>query len=219
MKASSAPNVSDPNGNNEFPFRNSREYLGILFDRSLEQAKLTKFWMFQEKRQKDKNAEYLDVLLQHDLIDQAKADEVRQSSDLIQLDLSQENLVELDLSKKSAEQADMDLLKLHFFHTWTFYYFYCADGKLIKNIVKLRFDFAAPLFYEELKALYRRPETIRSLVSGKFKKKREELDQHYEQDSTGIRAYPFVCPLKAGKDGRLVVNWQLVNDVIQRTKD
>lgn len=70
LKASKAENVSDPSGNNEFPFRTSKEYLGILFDKKLEQAKLTKFWMFQEKRQKDKNAEYLEVLLQHGLIDE-----------------------------------------------------------------------------------------------------------------------------------------------------
>lgn len=220
LKASSAPNISDPSGNNEFPFKTSNEYLGILYDRSFEQAKLTKFWMFQEKRQKDKNAEYLEVLQKNDLIAEAQAEHVKQSSDLIQLDLSHGNLVQLDFSERP-EQAQQEILKLKFFHTWIFYYFYCADCKLIKNIVKLKFDFAVPLFEHELAALYKfAGEAIQKLVCRKFAPSFvSELGRQRARRSTAnVRAYPFVCPLKAGPDGRLAVNWKLIEDVIKQTR-
>lgn len=221
LKASSSQNISDSSSNNEFPFQTSNEYLGILYDRSFEQAKLTKFWMFQEKRQKDKNAEYLEVLQANELIDEKEVERQRQGSDLIQLDLSHRNLVQLDFSKKSYDQAQRAILKLQFFHTWIFYYFYCADCKLIKNILKLKFDFAVPLFERELAALYRfSPDLIQKIFSSKFNNSllSEFEKQRTCRSSSKVRAYPFVCPLKAGEDGQLAVNWRLIDDVIKQTK-
>lgn len=46
------------------------------------------------------------------------------------------------------------LHKLKFFHTWLFFYFYSADQKFIKNLLKSRFDFSYILFGEELHLLY-----------------------------------------------------------------
>lgn len=48
------------------------------------------------------------------------------------------------------------MFKLQFFHTWVYYYFYSADHKFIKAILKLKFPFAQHLFAPELDLLKRR---------------------------------------------------------------
>jgi hypothetical protein len=50
----------------------------------------------------------------------------------------------------------MALFKLQFFHTWLFYYFYSADHKFLKAIIKGKFPFAHHLFPAELDLLRRR---------------------------------------------------------------
>lgn len=60
--------TDDLNTNNKFPFKTSNDHLGIIFDRKFEQNNSIKFWMFQEKKQKDKNKEYLNILKDNDLI-------------------------------------------------------------------------------------------------------------------------------------------------------
>lgn len=67
---------------------------------------------------------------------------------MIELELNKKNLIEIDLKKYNKEEAILRIQKLKFFHTWVFYYFYCADHKLIKNIFKNKFTFVRSLFGE-----------------------------------------------------------------------
>ena len=104
--------------------------------------------MFQEKRQRDKNMEYLNQLKENEIITQAQYDEVFQQNDMIELELNKKNLIEMDFSMicSSLEEVKVHILKLKFFHTWVFYYFYCADHKFIKNIFKRKYTFVEKLF-------------------------------------------------------------------------
>lgn len=102
--------------------------------------------MFQEKKQKEKNREYLKVLKGSGFIDQKTMDEMFQEEDLIHLELSNRNLITLDFREQfggdNQEVAQRHLQKLKFFHTWLFFYFYCADQKFMKNLFRGKFDFS-----------------------------------------------------------------------------
>lgn len=87
---------------------------------------------------------------------------------MIELELNKKNLIEIDLNeginddpKKAREEAILRIQKLKFFHTWIFYYFYCADHKLIKNIFKNKFTFVKPIFGEQLTMIYARKDLSR----------------------------------------------------------
>ena len=54
--------------NNKFPFKTTKDHLGIIFDRKFDHANAIRFWMFQEKKQKDKNTEYLSIKSMNQLI-------------------------------------------------------------------------------------------------------------------------------------------------------
>jgi len=54
-------------GNDAYPYKNSRDYLGVLFDRKFENP-CFEFAMYQENKQRDKNSVHLDNLLQLNLI-------------------------------------------------------------------------------------------------------------------------------------------------------
>lgn len=56
---------------NAFPFRGSRDFLGILYSRPFDRKNETKFSMCQEKKQKEKNLEYLQLLQKVELISDA----------------------------------------------------------------------------------------------------------------------------------------------------
>ena len=82
--------------------------------------------------------------------------------------MSPENLLVLDFKKlcKGAnkyEEVQIFLQKLKFFHTWLFYYFYSADQKFIKNILKSQFKFTKQLFGPELARIYSSPLFKRNL--------------------------------------------------------
>ena len=103
--------------------------------------------MFQEKRQKDKNKEYLNLMKENDLITQEEYDSHHQQKEMIQLELNKANMVCIDFNKicdGNREEAKYKVQLLKFFHTWVFYYFYCADHKFIKHILKSKFTFGVP---------------------------------------------------------------------------
>jgi len=143
---------------NGYPFKTTNDHLGIIFDRKFDQTNSIRFWMFQEKRQRDKNMEYLNQLKDNEIITQNSFDEAFQENDMIELELNKKNLIEIDFSKicSTLEEVKLCILKLKFFHTWVFYYFYCADHKFIKNIFKSKYTFVQMLFGDALNQIYRR---------------------------------------------------------------
>lgn len=90
---------------------------------------------------------------------------------MIELELNKKNLIEVDFSKETFEKAKYRVQQLKFFHTWVFYYFYCADHKFLKHLFKNAFTFSDTLFKKTL-------EQIRSK-----KEFRERLKQIYSPQS------------------------------------
>jgi hypothetical protein len=175
--------------NNKFPFQTTSDYLGIIFNRKFDQTNSIRFWMFQEKRQKDKNKEYLSLMIGNELISQEQYDAHHQQKEMIQLELNKQNMLVLDFNalcsgSKSAAIYKTQLLK--FFHTWVFYYFYCADHKFIKHILKSKFTFGKILFGAELNSLFTR---YRKAV--KFVYCNSKSDQHFESKYTKNHHYQF----------------------------
>jgi hypothetical protein len=91
--------TGDVAGNNGYPFKTTNDHLGIIFDRKFDQTNSIRFWMFQEKRQRDKNMEYLSQLKENEIITQDSFDEAFQENDMIELELNKKNLIEIDFSK------------------------------------------------------------------------------------------------------------------------
>ena len=54
---------------------------------------------------------------------------------------------------------------MKFFHTFIFYYFYSADWKFLKNILKSKFTFAKELFGDVLEKLFEKDEVCKSIQS------------------------------------------------------
>lgn len=83
-------------------------------------------------------------MLKNEIIDENTFDNCLQDKDIIELELNHKNLIEIDFQEIC--QNDMDecryrIQMLKFFHTWIFYYFYCADHKFIKHVLKNKFSF------------------------------------------------------------------------------
>ena len=86
--------------------------------------------------------------------------------------MSHKNLITLDFAGKPYKEVQLMILKLKFFHTWIFFYFYCADSKFIKNILKSKFDFVSQLFMEELNTIFK-SESCVSLIKRIYSPKLE----------------------------------------------
>ena len=88
--------------------------------------------------------EYLKQLEENGILfDDNEYDKVFQDNDMIELELNKKNLIEVNFKDicSTLEEVKLNILKLRFFHTWVFYYFYCADHKFIKNVFKGKYTF------------------------------------------------------------------------------
>jgi hypothetical protein len=107
-------------------------------------------------------------LLRNEVITPEEYEECLQDKDIIQLELNKGNIIELELGGSDIHTR---IQKLKFFHTWIFYYFYCADHKFIKHIFKGKFTFVQTLFGKELKLIKKRAmQNIRDVYSPNLKK-------------------------------------------------
>lgn len=221
-------------GNNKFPFQTTQDHLGIIFNRKFEQKNSIRFWMFQEKKQKEKNREYLNILLQNELISLDEYKGHLQPEEMIELELNKKNTLEVNFKEfcKDVGQAKTRIQQLKFFHTWVFYYFYCADHKFLHHVLKNKFTFVQTLFKETLDVLYRRPEyreRIRFIYCqhkpvADFEK--EYVQNHrrlFYDDKTLLELYPFIVPLTEVKraDGQpgMVINWLLIERIQKYVTD
>lgn len=94
--------------------------------------------------------------------------------------------------------------KLKFFHTWLFYYFYSADQKFLKNLVKCKFQFSTVLFIDELDHIYRSRKLSEvlwkiyapKLTLNQFKKKyQQQYFASLKARNHEVEIFPFVVPL------------------------
>ena len=81
---------------NNFPFKTTKTHLGILFSREFRQENTTILSLCQEKKSKEKNFEYLQVLEEAGIIDKVTLDNTSQSLELIKLELSPANMIKID---------------------------------------------------------------------------------------------------------------------------
>ena len=89
------------------------------------------------------------------MITQERLEQELSSDDTLHLQLSSRNTIVLDLGAESSDDhAILKMQKLRFFHTWTFFYFYSAEHKFLKRLLKGKFTFSQPLFGTTLTSLY-----------------------------------------------------------------
>lgn len=93
------PSSDSSKENNKFPFKTTKDHLGIVFDRKFEQANSIRFWMFQEKKQKDKNQEYISILKSNELISDQKYRKMLQPKEMIEMELNKKNQVVINLKE------------------------------------------------------------------------------------------------------------------------
>jgi len=149
-----------------------------------------------------------------------------QQKEMIELELNKINTLSIDfkvLCNNSVAKAKEKVQLLKFFHTWVFYYFYCADHKFIKHVLKNKFTFVRTLFSKALDQLYSR-DTFKKRV--KFVYCPNNSDEHFEKeyvgknkvwfldDKTLLEMHPYIVPL-VSKNNKLEVNWPQ----IERIKD
>jgi hypothetical protein len=196
---------------NNFPFKTTSSHLGILFSREFKQENTTLLHLCQEKKSKEKNAEYLQVLEQVGVIDAETMASAAQSQELLKLELSPANMIRLDFEAIAAASGrprynavQVFLHKLKFFHTWLFYYFYSADQKFLKNLIKCRFQFSTVLFGGELTRIYESKTLTKILQKiycpniDKTAFRDKYINPFYDNVGRRIECqiYPFIVPLQ-----------------------
>ena len=80
---------------------------------------------------------------------------------MIELELHKKNLISIEIdvqTPQSMADAKRKVQQLKFFHTWVFYYFYCADHKFIKHLLKNKFTFVKTLFGKTIEQLFKKKE-------------------------------------------------------------
>lgn len=68
----------------EYPYRNSHDFLGILFDRKFSNPSM-QFLMYQEQRAKNKNAEHLNNMCRKNLLIKARQDNIEQKEEELRI--------------------------------------------------------------------------------------------------------------------------------------
>ena len=210
--------TQDEGHNHKFPFKTTRDHLGIIFNRQFDQKNAIKFYMFQEKKQKDKNLEYLKILKDNELISEETYTRLLQDKDLIEIELNKENSVKLTMTMPDAEEQ---IQRLKFFHTWVFYYFYCADFKFMQHLLKNKFTFSNKLFGPTMRTIYSRKDSCKTIKqifcdnpSHFVPKYQESLDKTFYPQQMMTELHPYVIPLKENQvSGDLEVNWSLIEKV------
>ena len=136
-----------------YPFQNSTDFIGILFDRKFNN-KCLEFLMYQEFKQKQKNQEHLNNLVKHELMTEAQRTDTEQKEECLTITLRKSDVIWLkdDLHGQSKMQESQIELgaKLQCYHCWLFYYLYSADYKFLKAILKNKFDFVQVLFANDI---------------------------------------------------------------------
>jgi len=131
-------------------------------------------------------------------------------------------MLKFDLNKETSglKQAKYRVQQLKFFHTWVFYYFYCADQKFLKHIFKNKFTFVRTLFAGTLDQIYARPEycdRIKSIYC--HRQSQSHFNENYKNsykdfltDQKLLELYPYITPLME-VDGKLEMNWALIENI------
>lgn len=141
---------------------------------------------------------------------------------MIELELNKKNLIEIDLSKicSTLEEVKLCILKLKFFHTWVFYYFYCADHKFIKNIFKSKYTFVQMLFGDALNQIYRREQFCKNVkkiycptaTDEAFERKYKS--RQFYGHKPQLEICPYIVPL-VEENQKLQINWKLIGEVVK----
>lgn len=146
-----------------YPFKTTKDFLGVVCSSQYANSPQLVFEMYQESKQREKNSEHLSNLLKHRIVTDQFLMASDQQGEVLPVAITREDqFLLLDdmqrqkLDSKKDSQIQTALFKLQFFHTWLFYYFYSADHKLVKAILKGKFPFAHHLFQFELDLLRRR---------------------------------------------------------------